>query len=160
MEAEKIIETVKFSEWAMPLVCVPKTDGSVTVCSDYWVTVNQAIHPDQHPIPTLDNVASILAKGKKFTKIDLKCAYQQLLLEDKSQGLVTINTHKGLYRYKRLLFGVSASPAISQRFIDQVTAGLEMTCPSMDDVLVSGVSEEDHVNNIAKQSDRCKEHGL
>ena len=160
MEDEEIIEPVNFSEWATPLVCVPKADGSVRVCGDYRVTVNQAIHTDQHPIPTLDSVASILAKGKRFTKVDLKSAYQQLILDDASQELVTINTHKGLYRYKRLPFGVSASAAIWQRFIDQVTMGLSMTCPIMDDVLVSGETDEEHHHNIVKLFDRFRQYGL
>ena len=53
MEDEDIIEPASFSEWATPLVCVPKADGSVRVCGDYRVTVNQAINTDQHPIDDL-----------------------------------------------------------------------------------------------------------
>jgi hypothetical protein len=45
-----------------------------------------------------------------FLKLDLKDAYQQLLLDDASQQYVTINTHRGLYCYKRLPFGIAASP--------------------------------------------------
>ena len=114
MENENIIEPVSFFEWATPLVCVPKADGSVRVCGDYRVTVNQAINTDQHPILMLDNVATILERGKRFTKVDLKSAYLQLLLNEASQELVTINTHKRLYRYKHLPFGVPSSPAIWQ----------------------------------------------
>ena len=43
MEDEGIIEPVEVSNWATPIVCVPKTDGSVSVCSDYKGTVNPAI---------------------------------------------------------------------------------------------------------------------
>ena len=143
MEDKDFIEPVSFSELATPLVCAPKADGSVRVCGNYHVTVNQAINTDEHPIPTLDNVATILARGKHFTKVDLESSYQQLLLDEASLELVAINTHEGLYRYKRLPFWVLSSPAIRQRFIDQVTMGLKMTCPIMDDVLVSGETDED-----------------
>ena len=63
MEDEDIIEPLSFSEWATPLVCVPRADGSVRMCGDYRVTVNQAINTDQHPILMLGNMAIILARG-------------------------------------------------------------------------------------------------
>ena len=53
MEKEGILEPVKSSEWATPLVCVPKADGTVRLCGDYKVTVDPALHVDQHPILTL-----------------------------------------------------------------------------------------------------------
>ena len=74
----------------------------VYVCGDYKVTVNRCIQTDQHPIPTPEEVLAKMADGQKFTKIDLKCAYQQTLLDDISQELVTIYTNRGLYRYTRL----------------------------------------------------------
>ena len=160
MEKEDIIERVDFSQWATPLVCIAKKDGGVRVCGDYRITVNQAINTDQYPIPTLNSVASILSRGKRFTKIDLKSAYQQILLDEASQDIVTITTQKGLYRYKRLPFGVSSSSAIWQRFIDQVIVDLPMTCSIMDDVLVSGETDQEHHDNIVNLFNRFKQRGL
>ncbi|XP_038072087.1 uncharacterized protein K02A2.6-like [Patiria miniata] len=160
MEQETIIYPVDFSEWATPLVCVPKADGTVRLCGDYKNTVNKSIHTDQYPIPTSEEVFSKLAGGKKFSKIDLKCAYQQMLLDDKSQEYVTINTHKGLYRYTRLPFGISSSPAIWQRFIKQVLAGLDSTCAIMDDVLVTGKTDEEHLCNVKNVFQRFRKYGL
>ena len=99
---------------------------------------------DQHSIPTLEQAFGGLAHGQRFTKIDLKSEYQQLVLDEASRELVVMNTPKGLFRYTRLSFGIASSPAIWQRFIDQVTAGLEVTCKIMDDVLVSGRTDEEH----------------
>ncbi|KAL7842137.1 hypothetical protein SRHO_G00238260 [Serrasalmus rhombeus] len=45
--------------------------------------------------------------------------YQQLLLDDESKEFVTINTHKGLFKFNRLVFGVAFSPAIFQRTMDK-----------------------------------------
>ena len=52
MEDEGIIEPVEVSDWATPIVCVPKTDGSLRVCGDYKGTVNPAIQTEQFPIQT------------------------------------------------------------------------------------------------------------
>ena len=107
MEGEGIIEPVEVSDWATPIACVPKTDGSVRVCGDYKGTVNPAIQMEQFPILTLEEIQGKVATWKKFTKTDLRSAYQQMVLNKASQQLCTINTHKGLFRYTRLPFGIS-----------------------------------------------------
>ena len=160
MQREGVIVPVDFSEWATPLVCIPKADGRVRLCGDYKVTVNKNIHCDRYPIPTPTEVFSKLVEGKKFSKIDLKCAYQQILLDDESQRLVTINTHRGLFAYTRLPFGISSSPAIWQRFIEQVLAGLDGVCAIMDDVLVTGANDEEHMQNLDKLFARFTKFGL
>lgn len=160
MEEEGIIEPVEVSEWATPIVSVPKTDGSVRVCGDYKGTVNPAIQTEQFPIPTLDEIRGKVSTWKKFTKIDLRSAYQQLVLDKASQQLCTINTHKGLFRYTRLPFGISSSPAIWQRFIEQVLAGLEGTCVIMDDLLVGGINDEEHLRNLENVFKQFQKYGL
>ena len=56
--------------------------------------------------------------GQRFTKLDLTAAYQQMKLDEKSAKLVAINTHKGLYEFTRLPFGVASAPAVFQRAMD------------------------------------------
>ena len=63
--------------------------------------------------PALKTFAT-LSGGKEFITLDLANAYLQLPLEDKSRQYVTINTHKGLFKYNRLPFGVASAPAIFQ----------------------------------------------
>ncbi len=58
----------------------------------------------------IEDLFATLAKGKLFTKLDLAQAYQQLKLNAKAKELVVINTHKGLFRYTRLPFGISSAP--------------------------------------------------
>ena len=100
------------SEWAAPVVPVPKNDGTIRLCGDYKVTINQSLEVDQYPLPRPADLLASLNGGQKFTKLDLTAAYQQILLEESSRQFVTINTHKGLFRYTRLPFGVASAPAI------------------------------------------------
>ncbi len=69
----------------------------------------------RYPIPKIEDLFATLAKGKLFTKLDLAQAYQQLKLNAKAKELVVINTHKGLFRYTRLPFGISSAPGIFRR---------------------------------------------
>ena len=160
MENDGVLKPVEVSDWATPIVCVPKTDGTVRICGDYKGTVNPAIQTEQFPIPTLEEIRGRVSSWKKFTKIDLRSAYQQLILDEESQKLCTINTHKGLFRYTRLPFGISSSPAIWQRFIEQVLAGLAGTCVIMDDMLVGGSDDEEHVKNLEAVLKQFQKYGL
>ena len=95
---QKSIEPVSMSEWAAPIVPVLKPDGSIWICGDYKLTINQAAKPDVYPLPRVEDLFATLAGGKSFTKLDLAEAYQQIPLDETSKQYVTINTHKGLYR--------------------------------------------------------------
>ena len=106
MEQEDIVERVDHSDSAAPIVAVPKKDGSFHICGDYKVTINQALAVDQYPLPKPEDLFASLTGGKVFTKLDLSQAYLQLQLDEESSTYVTINTHQGLYRFKRLPLGL------------------------------------------------------
>ena len=47
-----------------------------------------------------------------FSKIDLNDAYFQIPVDEECSKLLCINTHRGLFNFERLPFGVKATPAI------------------------------------------------
>ena len=65
-----------------------------------------------------------LTGGTKFNKQDLSATYQQLSLDTESQKLVTINTHKGLFQFTCLPFGVASAPAVFQHTMDTILQGI------------------------------------
>ena len=73
---------------------------------------------------------------------------------------MTINTHRGLYRYKRLPFGIAASPTILQRSIDVILQGKDNVAAIQDDILVTGRDDDDHLNNLEATFSRLHEHGV
>jgi len=160
LEKAGVIEPVQFAEWAAPIVPVLKRDGSVRVCGDYEVTVNQAVKPDTYPLPRIDDLFTALSGGKIFSKLDLAHAYQQIALDEESKKLVVINTQKGLFQYNRLPFGISAAPAIFQRMIESILRGIPNVSVYLDDILVSGKTEEEHIQRLDTVRTRLEEAGL
>ena len=118
LEELGIISPVTHSEWAAPIVPVMKQNSDVRTCGDYHVTVNQAIQIDSYPLPKIEELFAKLTGGEYFSKLDMSQAYFQLQLVDNSKKLVTVKTHRGLFQYNRLPFGISAAPAVFQRTME------------------------------------------
>ena len=83
-----------------------------------------------------------------------------MVLDDLSTKLVTINTHQGLYKFTRLPFGVASAPAIFQRAIDQVLQGIPHCICYLDDILVTGRSDAEHLANLEEVLRRLQEYGM
>lgn len=127
---------------------VMKPDGSVRICGDYKLTVNQVVELNKYPLPKVDELFSTLSGGKFFTKLDLSQAYLQLPVEKGSRKFLTINTHRGLFEYTRLPFGISSAPGIFQRTIESLLRGIDGVSVYLDDILITGKSEEEHLANV------------
>lgn len=112
---EGILEPVEFASWAAPTVTVLKADKKgVRLCGDFRLTVNPVAKLDRYPIPKIEDLFAKLVGGRLFTKIDLSQAYQQIPLDETSKSYAIINTHKGLFQYTRLPYGISSVPGIFQ----------------------------------------------
>lgn len=75
LEDMGVLEKVTHSDWAAPIVAIPKGNGDVQLCGDYKVTVNPVLDMDQYPFPCPD-LMSNLTGGLKFSKLDLTSTYQ------------------------------------------------------------------------------------
>ena len=157
---EGILKPVEFSEWAAPIVPVLKPDNTIRLCGDYKVTVNQVSHLEQYPLPSLEDISAKLAGGKKFTKLDMSHAYQQLLLDEESSKYVTINTHRGLFTYSRLPYGVSSAPAIFQRTVESLLRDIPGVAVYMDDIILTGTNDVEHLETLDLVLTKLEESGL
>ena len=110
---EGILESVQFSEWAAPTVLVLKSDkSSIRICWDLHLTMNPVFKLNRYQIFKVEDLFAAPGGGKLFSKVNLSQVYQQLPLNNESKQYVVINTHKGLFRYTRLPFGISSAPGI------------------------------------------------
>ena len=73
---------------------------------------------------------------------------------------MTISTHKGLFQYERLPFGVSSAPSIFQRVMDNLLQGIPGVCVYLDDILITGSTEEEHLQHLDDVLTRLSKAGL
>ena len=154
---EGILLQKQSSDWAAPIVPVEKADGSIRLCGDYKTTVNSVLTPDHYPLPLIDDLYSKLAH---FTKLDLRCAYLQIPVEEESRKYTTINTHRGLFEFARLPFGVASAVGIFQRIVDDLFRDMPQVCAYLDDILITGKTLSDHLVNLEEVLRRLDEAGL
>ena len=127
---EGILEPVPFSTWAAPIVPVLKSDkSSIRICGDFRVTVNKAVKLDSYPIHRVEDLFAKLSGGKRFTKLDLSQACQQLELDEESKEYVVINTPRGFFSVQSLAFWyISCSRYFSENLEITVARDQELCC--------------------------------
>ena len=137
-----------------------KKGRMVKICGDYKATVNPCLDVDQYPLPKASDLFTTLSGGKIFPKLDLTQAYHQMEVEDVSEEVLTITTHKGLYHYHHLPFGIASAPAVFQRTMEQILQGIPGMAVFMDDNELTGETEEEHLDRLDQVLQRLQNHGL
>ena len=122
--------------------------------------VNSAIERERHPIPTIEEVLYDLNGSTVFSKLDLKCGFDQVELDERSCEITTSVTRRGLYRYKHLMFGVTSAPEKHQKIVADVLHGCEGVANLADDFIVHGCGIKEHDRNLHAVLTRLKEKGL
>ncbi|XP_053388445.1 uncharacterized protein K02A2.6-like [Mercenaria mercenaria] len=108
-----VLEKVDTSEWATPIVPVPKKEG-IRICGDFKVTINPLFEVDQHPLPKIEDIFASLGKA----------------------------------------------PAIFQRLIEQAVGDSNNVEVILDDTIVTGQDDNEHLETLEKVQSRLSEYGL
>jgi hypothetical protein len=145
--------------WVSPLVVIPKKNGEVRVCVDMR-RANEAVLRSRHPIPTVDDIIQNFNGAVVFSKLDLKWGYHQVELHPSSRSITTFQTHKGLFRYKRLMFGISSAPEIYQHIVKQSLDGCKNVQNISDDIIVYGRDQREHDECLDKALARLRDRGM
>lgn len=159
LDSDIIEEVNKPSRWVSPVVPILKDNGELRLCVDMR-RANTAIKRENHPLPSMDNLLPKIKKTKYFTKLDIKNAFHQLELHPNSRHLTTFITAKGLFRYKRLMFGITCAPELFQKILERVLIQCEGAINFIDDILIYGDSEEEHDLRLQKVLKVLKENNV
>jgi hypothetical protein len=150
------------TSWISPVVIVPKSSSpepQVCLCLDSKA-INTAIDRERAVIPTLDDLEHDLNGAKVLSVIDLNKGYHQLELSPESRDITTFTTHQGLYRYKRLCFGINSAAELFQRKIEEMLHGIDGVRNMSDDIIVYAKSEKEHDIILQKVLQRMREFNI
>ena len=122
--------------------------------------LNAALKEYHDPLSSTDEVFSKLDGGEIFSKIDLSDAYLQVPMEENSSRLRCINTHRSLFKFERLAFGVKVTPSIFQQVMDTMLGGLDFTIAYLDDILIRSQDKDEHKMNVNQVFKRIQDYGF
>ena len=160
LEELDVIEKVNGpTSWINPLVAVEKPNGDIRICLDMR-QANHAILREKHPVPTVEETLQEISEAKVFSKLDLNMAFHQIELHPDSRDITTFAAPDGLYRYKRLFFGVNMATEKFQQLIWQILKDCPGAYNLHDDVRVVGRDHKEHDENLDKVMRKFEEHGL
>ena len=115
---------------------------------------------DEHPLPTVEELFATVAGGETFSKLDLSQAYLQLEVRPEDRDLLTLSTHRGLFRPTRLMYGVASAPAIFQRLMEEILQGIPGVTVFIDDIRVTGSDTKMHLLRLEEVLNRLDKYGL
>lgn len=153
------------SNFNSPLILVPKKslDGKpkFRMCVDYRM-LNRKLIPDRFPLPRIEDIFDNLGRSKYFSVMDLQSGFHQIPLTKDARKYTAFSTNTAMYQWKVLPFGLSIAPASFSRMMILAFSGLspEHCFTYMDDLIVIGFSEKNHIESLEKVFAACRKCNL
>ena len=141
------------------VVVAPTPSEEIRLCVDMR-RASEDIIRKRLPMPTVDDVLEELNGCTVFSKLDLRWGFHKIELHEHSRDITTFIIHEGIFRYKRLNFGVNVAPEKYQHAIRQAKAGTEGVVNFTDDLICHGKFVLEHDQRLHKLLAKLEENNL
>ena len=150
---------------------VKKKDSSLRLCVDFC-GLNYISKKNRYPLPLISNLLDSPRKARVYSKIDLCHAYHLVCIADGDEWKTAFRTHYGSFKWSVMPFGLTNTPAVFQRFMNNIFFDILDVCVIiyLDDILIYSNSMSEHhwhVKEVLKylhkaglyaKAEKCKFH--
>ena len=136
------------SPWSAPVV-IAYRNGKPRFCIDYR-KLNAVTVPDEFPIPRQSEILQSLSGAQVLSSLDALSGFTQLELDPDDVEKTAFRTHRGLFQFRRMPFGLRNGPSIFQRVMQGILSPyLWLFClVYIDDIVVYSKLYEEHIKHL------------
>ena len=149
------------SPWASNVVLAKKKDGTYRCCIDFR-QLNNMTKKDAYPLPRTDACLDALSGCCLFSTFDMRCGFHQVSMKEEDSDKTAFITRRGMFKFLTMPFGLCNAVATSQRLVDLVLSGLNLSiCLAyLDDIVLFSKTPEEHLLRLELLLQRLKQANL
>ncbi len=144
-----------------PVFFVLKKNGDLRMVVDYR-HLNDITIRDSYPLPLINDMLEHLAKGKVFSKLDLRSAYNLVRIKEGDEYKTAFTCKYGHFEYLVMPFGLKNAPAVFQHFINDALEDIlgKFAFCYIDDIIIFSPDLETHYKHLTEVLSRLRKAGL
>jgi hypothetical protein len=149
------------SLWGVPVIFVPKKDGTQRLCVDYRA-LNEVTVKKKYSLPRIDDLFNQLCGACVFSKVDLRSGYYQLKVRECNIPKNAFISSYDLYEFTVMSFGLTNAPAYFMYMMNKVFMEYldKFVIVFIDDILIYSRSEEEHEGHLRLVLQKLQDHKL
>ena len=118
---------------------------------------------DSYPLPCIQEASESMVGSAHFSLMNFKSGFWQIKMAPESQQYMAFTVgNLGFYKFTHMLFGLCNAPVTFQHLVQNMLGKLNLTyCVIyLDDVIIFGCTEEEHLEHLHVVFERFLEFNL